>query len=195
MLSSTRSNASLSQKLRHNNTFTTNPTLIANNLNDYFSDIGKTLADELKPFSESERTNYQTKRLHQSLFLTPSTSLEVFNLISGLKNTKSNGKDNISACFLKVAAKVIAAPLAQLFDYIFYLGIFPASLKIDRIIPIYKFRDKSDVSYYRPISILSPISKILEKLIHVRSINFFNKHSVLLPMQYGFRIIIQHLIL
>ena len=141
----------------------------------------------MKPFSESEHTNYLTKRLHQSLFLTPSTSLEVFNLISGLKNTKSNGKDNISAYFLKLAAKVIAAPLAQLFDYVFYLGIFPASLKIDKIIPIYKSGDKSDVSYYRPISILSPISKILEKLIHVRSINFFNKHSVLLLTQYGFR--------
>ena len=112
---------------------------------------------------------------------------EVFNLISGLKNTKSNGKDNISAYFLKVAAKVIAAPLAQLFNDTFLLGIFPASLKIAKIVPIYKSGDKSDVSNYRPISILSPISKNLEKLIHVRSINFFNKHSVLLPTQYGFR--------
>ena len=187
LLSSTRSNTSLPQNLRHNNTFTTNSTLIANNFNDYFSDIGKTLADQLKPFSESEHTNFLKKRLHQSLFLTPTTSLEVFNLISGLKNTKSTGKDNISAYFLKVAAKVIAAPLAQLFNYTFLLEIFPASLKIAKVILIYKPGDKSDVSNYRPISLLSPISKILEKLIHVRSINFFNKHSVLLPTQYGFR--------
>ena len=142
----------------------------------------------MKPSSESEHTKYLTKRLHQSLFLSPTTSFEVFNLISGLKNTKSNGKDNISAYFLKVAAKVIAALLAQLFNYSFLLGIFPASLKIAKIEPIYKSGDKSDVSNYRPISILSPISKILEKLIHVRSINFFNKHSVLLPIQYGFRV-------
>ena len=148
MLSSSRSNASLPQKLRHNNTFTTNPTLIANNFNDYFSDIGKILADQLKPFSETEHTKYLTKRLHQSLFLTPTTSFEVFNLISGLKNTKPTGKDNISACFLKVGAKVIAAPLAQLFNYTFLLEIFPASLKITKIIPIYKSGDKSDVSNY-----------------------------------------------
>ena len=167
--------------------FTANPTLIANNFNDYFSDIGKILADQLKPFSENEHTKYLTKRIHQSLFLTPTTSFEVFNLISGLKNTKSTGKNNISAYFLKVAANVIAAPLAQLFNYIFLLGIFPASLKIAKIIPIYKSGDKSDVSNYRPISILSRISKTREKLIHVRTINFFNKHSVLLPTQYGFR--------
>ena len=187
LLSFSRSDANLPQKLRHNNTFTTNPTLIANNFNDYFSDIGKILADQLKPISENEHTKYLTKRFHQSLFLTPTTSFEVFNLISGPKNTKSTGKDNISAYFLKVAAKVIAAPLAQLFNYTFLLGIFPASLKIAKIIPIYKSGDKTDVSNYRPISILSPISKILEKLIHVRTINFFNKHSVLLPTQYGFR--------
>ena len=187
MLSSSRSNTSLPHKLKHNNTFTTNPTLIANSFNDFFSGIGKTLADQLKPSSENEHTKYLTKCLHQSLFLTPTTSFEVFNLILGLKNTKSNGKDNISAYFLKVGAKVIAAPLAQLFNYTFLLGIFPASLKIAKILPIYKSGDKSDVSNYRPISILSPISKILEKLIHVRSINFLNKHSVLLPTQYGFR--------
>ena len=51
LLSSSRSDANLPQKLRHNNTFTTNPTLIANNFNDYFSDIGKILADQLKRIS------------------------------------------------------------------------------------------------------------------------------------------------
>ena len=109
LLSSSRSNklTSLPQKLRHNNTFTTNPTIIANNFNNYFSSIGKPLADQLKLFSEREYTNCLTKRLHQSLFLTPITSFEVFNLISGLKNTKSNGKDNISAYFLRWLPKLL----------------------------------------------------------------------------------------
>ena len=196
MLSSSRSNTSLPHKLRHNSTFTINPTLIANSFNDYFSGIGKTLADQLKPSSESEHTKYLTKRLHQSLFLKPKTSFEVFNLISGLKNTKSNGKNNISAYFLEVAAKVIAAPLAQLFNYTFLLGIFPASLKITKIVSIHESGDKSDVSNYRPISILSPISKILEKLIHVRLIFFFlikTRFCCLRSMDLG--LIVQRLIL
>ena len=116
------------------------------------------------------------------------TNYFVFNIISGLKNTKSNGKHNISAYFLKIAAKVIAVglPFAQLFNFTFLLGIFSALLRIAKLIPIYKSSDKSDVSNYRSISILLPISTILEKLFHVRSINFFNKQSVLLPTQYGF---------
>ena len=60
LLSSSRSNTSLPHKLKHNNTFTTNPTLIANNFNDYVSGIGKTLADQLKPSSESEHTTVST---------------------------------------------------------------------------------------------------------------------------------------
>ena len=149
----------------------------------------------MKPFSESKHTKYLTKRLHQPLFLTLTTSFEVFNLISGLKNTKSNEKDNISAYFLKVAAKVIAAPLAQSFNYTFLLEIFPASLKIPKIVTIYKSGDKCDVSNYRPISILSPISKILEKLIHVRSINFLINTRSCFPRNMGLGIIIQHLML
>ena len=178
MLSSSRSNTSLPQELRHNNTFTTNPTLIANNFNDYFSGIGKTfLVDQLKPSGESEHTNYPTKRLQQSLFLAPTTSFEVFNLISGLKNTKSNGKDNICAYFLKVADKVIAVPLTQLFNCTYLLEIFLASLKIAKKIPMYKSGDKFDVSNYQPIPILSPVSKILKKLIHIRSIFSINTQS------------------
>ena len=178
VLSSSRSNTSLPPELRHNNTFTTNPTLIANNFNDYFRGIGKTfLVDQLKPSSESEHTNYPTKRLQQSLFLAPTIFFEVFNLISGLKNTKSNGKDNICAYFLKVAAKVIAVPLTQLFNCTYLLEIFLASLKIAKIIPMYKSGDKFDVSYYQPIPILSPISKILKKLIHIRSSFSINTQS------------------
>ena len=195
MLSSSRSDASLPQKLRHKNTFTTNLTLIASNFNDYFSDIGKILADQLKPFSESEHTEYPTKRLHQSLFLTSTTSFEVFDLISGLKNTKSTGKGNVSAYFLKVAAKVIAAPLAQLFNYTFLLGIFPASLKIAKIIPIYRSGDKSDVSNYRPISILSQFLKFLKNLfMSDQSIFSINTRSCC-PLSMDLGLIMQHLML
>ena len=91
------------------------------------------------------------------------------------------------AYFLKSAAKVIATPLAHFFNCSFLFEIFPNCLIIAKIIFIFKSGDRSDVSNYRPISILSPISKILEKLIHVRSVKFFNKHSVMLSTQYGFR--------
>ena len=113
---------------------------------------------------DSTSAKYLTKRFHQSLFLTPTTSFEVFNIMSGLKNTKSNSKKNISAYFLKVAVKIVAAPLAQLFNYTFLLEIFLALLKIAKIVPIYKSGDKSDVSNYRTIFMLSQFLKFLKNL-------------------------------
>ena len=67
------------------------------------------------------------------------------------------------------------------------LGIFPEKLKLSKVISLFKKGDKLDVSNYRPISILTCFTKIFEKVIFNRLLNFFNKHSVLVSNQYGFR--------
>ena len=58
---------------------------------------------------------------------------------------------------------------------------------IDKIIPIYKAKDKKDISNYRPISLLPIISKILEKVVHKNLYTFLEKNKVLYASQYGFR--------
>ena len=68
-----------------------------------------------------------------------------------------------------------------------YSGIFPDVLKIARVIPLYKAESRSDISNYRPISLLPVFSKIFEKLIHSRLISFLEKHEVLYHKQFGFR--------
>ena len=56
-----------------------------------------------------------------------------------------------------------------------------------KVVPVYKTGDINEVTNYRPISILSIFSKILEKLVHTRTLSFLNYHSVLTPTQNGFR--------
>ena len=107
--------------------------------------------------------------------------------IASLKNIKSCEYDNISSFFVTVSAEILANPLSYLFNLAFQFGMFPLCLKTAKAIPIFKNGDKSDISNYRPISILSTSSKILEKLICVRARQFLQKHSILSPTQYGFR--------
>ena len=65
--------------------------------------------------------------------------------------------------------------------------MFPDCLKVAKVLPVYKSGEKFVLYNYRPISIPCSISKVLEKLIHIQSSTFLNKHSILLPTQYGFR--------
>ena len=66
-------------------------------------------------------------------------------------------------------------------------GIFPTALKTAKIIPIYKKGERDDLINYRPISLLSNVSKVFEKIIFNRLYKFIDKYGILDSMQFGFR--------
>ena len=66
-------------------------------------------------------------------------------------------------------------------------GTFPQVLKAARVVPIYKSGKKSIRENYRPISVLSVLSKIFERVVHERLYNFMDKNKLLYPKQFGFR--------
>ena len=121
------------------------------------------------------------------MFLRQTTVSEIFNLIKQLNCNKSCGADGVDNFFVKTGAMVIAPILSVCYNACFKFSVFPSNLKTAKIIPIFKFGIKSQVTNYRPISILSCFSKILEKAVYDRTINFLNYHSVLSSTQYGFR--------
>ena len=148
---------------------TTDPVLMAEGFNNYFCEIGALLADKIE-------------------ILNPTTPSEVFNIISSLKTSKSSGYDNISLFFLNFAIEVLAFPLAHLLNCSFKLNIFPDCLKVAKVLPVYKAGEKSKLCNYRPVSNLFSISKVLEKLIHLRSSTFLIKLCIILPTQNRFRV-------
>ena len=60
-------------------------------------------------------------------------------------------------------------------------------LKLTKVIPIFKNGDKTDITNYRPISVLSFFSKFFEKTINNCLIKFIDKHDILYKYQFGFR--------
>ena len=113
---------------------------------------------------------------------------EVIHLIKGLDTSKSNGPDGISAQMLKSTALSIAPPLTQLFNISISNGHFPDSWKNANIVPIPKsVIDKASPSGYRPISLLSIISKLLEKHIHSVISDHLAETQPLSDSQWGFR--------
>ena len=67
-----------------------------------------------------------------------------------------------------------------------YTGIFTNALKISKTIPLFKKRDASNISNYRPISLLPTISQVLERVIYKQLCDYFNNNNLLAEQQYGF---------
>ena len=66
-------------------------------------------------------------------------------------------------------------------------GIFPDELKIAKVIPLFKKDDPTLLKNYRPISLLSTIAKVMEKIIFTQLSSYFNEHKLIFDNQYGFR--------
>ena len=104
-----------------------------------------------------------------------------------MSSKTSRDCDGLSMKIVKYFIFSIVDPLCSIFNKSFTKGIFPTSLKIAKIVPIFKSCDKADIKNYIPISLLPVFSKILEKLMLIRLSVFFNKHNVLNVNQHGFR--------
>ena len=111
---------------------------------------------------------------------------EVQKLIENLKMKKSAGFDELSAKFLKMCAPYISEPLAFIFNSSIINGVFPDLLKTAWVTPIYKKGVKSDPSNYRPISVLSQVNKVFEKILHKRLYKYLTKFEILYEYQFGF---------
>ena len=60
-------------------------------------------------------------------------------------------------------------------------------MKISKVIPVYKKGEKYQVCNYRPISLLTSLSKLLEKIVYTRLLEFLNIHDIISNSQFGFR--------
>ena len=102
-------------------------------------------------------------------------------------NNKASDIYGISSNFVKLGSTDTAKIISILFNKSLNQGIFPNALKFAKVIPIHKDDSIFEVSNYRPISLLPIFSKMFEKLMYSRVIDFINKHNILYQNQFGFQ--------
>lgn len=158
---------------------------IASMFNNHFATIGSKLNDNI-PRSVIRPLHYMGASNLQSMFATPCTADEVARLIRSLPS-KSTGIDSIPTYILKRFVGIISDIIAKLFNKSLLTGSFPDCLKLASIIPLFKSGDRASLLNYRPISLLSTFSKIFEKLMHRRLVDFVEGFDLLSDNQYGFR--------
>ena len=148
---------------------------IAIEFNKYFNTIPTVTQSKLSP--SLHNYDHLIEINNQSMFMRPSTANEVVKVISNLPN-KSSSK-GLSINFLKYVKCEIAGILCKLFNLCLTQGAYPESLKIARIIPLYKSGGTGVLTNYRPISLLPIINKIFEKMLYVRLDNFFDLCNII----------------
>lgn len=159
---------------------------IANIFANYFTDIGKKMAMKIeKKINKNDRAKMKTMK--KSFYLNETDPDEIFETIMTLENKKAPGYDGITNELMRYIGNDICHPMVYIINKCFATGIFPKCLKVSIIQPIFKSGDENEISNYRPISLLSGVSKIIEKLIKKRIIGFLEKFQILSEQQYGFR--------
>ena len=105
-----------------------------------------------------------------------------------LNEKKAVGIENIPIKFLKMTAECTSLLLSKiLFIKCISKGVFPSKLKIAKVTPLYKSGYSYKSTNYRPLSILSPFSKVFEKIIYHRLNNYFITHNILAKQQFDLR--------
>ena len=120
------------------------------------------------------------------MFVAPATPDEVCSTIGGFNN-KSSNINAIPCNVFKLISAHISPVLADLFNMSIEKGVFPAKLKEARVIPLFKSGNVEDIKNYRPISILPFLSKLFEKIMHSRILEFLRINKVISINQYGFQ--------
>ena len=155
---------------------------IANTMNNYFCEIGQKLSDKIDITEGNVRLPTMN---NNSIFINATNKYEVATTINSLK-LKNGGVDKINAKTLKIICKYIAEPLAHIINLCITQAIWPDALKKAEIVPIFKSGDKHNPVNYRPISLISNIAKVFEKILYNRIYDFVIKNNIISKQQFGF---------
>ena len=99
-----------------------NPQLIANKFNEFFTNIGPSLATKI-PHSTVDHKSYLSGSFSDSFFASPTTPDEIINIVSSLKSSNSEGVDGINVNVIKASIDLLASPLSQMCNISFSIGI------------------------------------------------------------------------
>lgn len=172
--------------LRNNDQVITDAKLIAETFALFFTtNCNKALLDHFgQNLSLPCTTSYH---INITMPFNPISENDVYKLVAKLKNKNTAGNDGINSKILKIMFPFISLPLTSMINSSVQYGIFPEMMKTALVIPLHKKGDVQIIDNYRQISLLTEISKILERVVYNLIISFIENHNLLTESQHGFR--------
>ena len=165
----------------------TDPMIMANHFNEFFTSVSSNIAKDINPSDSPPDDNCKDNIPIFSFNATPVSETEIMKATNLLQPKKTCDSSGISVWLIQKIIAPISVPLTHIFSTSFSNGTVPQQLKTAKVIPVFKSGRKDSMDNYRPISLLSCFSKILEKIVCIRLTEFFDVNNLISPSQYGFR--------
>ena len=168
---------------------------ICTHINDFFTNIASELFS-LLPLptnlfgtdSETFRDFYANMGITPNAFKLDRVSEDVIlKILSDLDPYKGAGLDGLAPKFLKDGAPQLTPIITHIVNLSLISESVPDDLKSAKIIPLHKKKSRLDVGNYRPISILSCVSKVLERCVYIQIESYLRENQILYDYQSGFR--------
>jgi hypothetical protein len=159
---------------------------VAESFNVHFTNVGKVTAQSvtgLFPFEDQT----DVYNVSDTFAFSPVNEIRMQEEITKLTNGKAPGQDRISTEIVKRYSCSISPALTHIFNKCIETNEFPKCLKVALVTPIFKNGAQNDYSNYRPISLLSTISKLFERIMVDQLTSFLERHNILSEHQFGFR--------
>jgi len=163
----------------------TDKNIIVNEFNDFYANIGPTLAQNI-PVSQEKPFDFLKGDYKSSVYISPVIEQELCTVISKLRNSAS-GLDDLKPEVIKAVSSAIVKPLLHILNLSFQQGVVPTELKSAYITPLFKGGDPMVIKNYRPVSVLPVFSKIFERLMYNRLVSYIEKYNILYECQFGFK--------
>lgn len=160
--------------------------IVADDFNTFFASVGYNLASSINS-SGPPIINDADYRQDTVFTLQTVTELDVIRHVYSLRGGSAPGFDGVSADVLKENVNSLSKPLLHIINLSLASGIFPDKFKLAKVFPLYKSNSHKDKNNFRPISLLSAFSKVLEKIVKEQMVDYLNQNQILADCQYGFR--------
>lgn len=158
-----------------------------NEFNNYFVKVGKNIVESIEMEGNTNDVNFEEVYCNRSIYLEQTNEKEVLEVLSEMNINSAVGFDEISVKNLISIKQMLLPILVSLINKVFESGEYPDILKVARVVPIHKSGPKNKVENYRPISVISVLSKIIETIIKRRITCFIDKYVKTDKYQYGFQ--------
>lgn len=156
--------------------------------NDFFVSVGESVSMVIDPTHDKVEDLLSKVNVTETKFTwTEVTCDQVLKVVATFKSSNTMDYYGMSNNFINKIFIYIVIPFTECLNNCLKVGIYPTSFKISKVIPIYKKGDRLLPDSYRPISIISTFSKVMEVIMKTQLTNYFITNNLFSDRQYGFR--------